>query len=134
MANKNGQKRTFKRSKKGGHVRGKGGRGKSKRRDSKKKLSVDQRVNANFEKYYTTQPGLLGPHEAKSFLSTLQRPLPWPTFRVNPVNLLKHDVLSRLSNEFMYELGDVVVDGSFLPPLAHSHGSQKMARGNLDAR
>ena len=119
--NRDGQKRTFKRSKKGGgggrhrNDKGRGGRGKAKRKDSKKKLGVDQRVNANFEKYYSSQPELLGPHETKSFLSTLQRPLP-STFRVNPVNILKHDVLSRLNNEFMYELGDVVVDGSFLPP------------------
>jgi 16S rRNA C967 or C1407 C5-methylase (RsmB/RsmF family) len=97
-----------------GRNKGRGGR-KSKRRDSKKNMTPEDRVNKNFEAYYMAQPALLGQHECKSFLSTLQRPLP-STFRVNPVNLLKHDVLHRLNNEFMYELGDVIVDGAFLPP------------------
>ena len=75
-------------------------------------MTVEQRA-ANFEKYYTGQPSLLGP--PRGTRSCPRCSARSGHLRINPANVLKHDVL-RLNNEFMYELGDVVVDGAFLPP------------------
>ena len=101
-----GRKGSFKRGKKMG-----GG----KRRPSKKNKGTLLRENANFLEYYTKQPDYLQEYEVKSFMSTLQRPLP-STFRINPVNIMCAEIKQRLKGEFSYVLGDVVVDNNVVAP------------------